>query len=276
MLASYGVLSLVVVASVRADKVTRIVCHDRALVTIELIDGQIRTNVDGVSQNVCKARASPRLSVFENAVGLKVADNVTVGAFRLGVELIDQPHLFRFLRVDLIHRGLNTLDGRRDQPESIRNSAAHIEALLTAGVVGIRHALLNSFPFQLREYNADIEHGAPHRGRCIEFLCCGHKLDLVCSKLLHHIGEVENGTTDAVQLVNNDLADHSVFDVVHHFRKGWAVRILPAVASVGINLVLFTSHFVLAELNLAFDGNAIGSVNGLSCVYCIHFVAPFS
>ena len=209
-------------------------------------------------------------------MALEVADDVAVRAFRLGIKLIDQTHLLCFFRVDLIHGSLDTINGRRDQPETIRNSAAHIETLLAAGVVGISHALLNSFSFQLREYNADVEHGASHRGRCIEFLCCGHKLDLVCSELLHHIGEVKNGTADTVQLVNNDLADHSVFDVVHHFRKGGAVCILPAVASVGINLVLFTSHFVLAELDLAFDGNAIGSVNGLSCVYCIHFVAPFS
>ena len=209
-------------------------------------------------------------------MALEVADDVAVGAFWLGIKLIDQTHLLCFFRVDLIHGRLDTINGCRDQPESIRNSAAHIEALLTARVVGVSHALLNSFSFQLCEYNADVEHGTSHGGRCIEFLCCGHKLDLVCSELLHHIGEVEDGTTDAVQLVNNDLTDYSTFDVIHHFRKGWAVCILPAVTPVGINLVLFTSHFVLAELNLAFDGNAIGSVNGLSCVYCIHFVAPFS
>ena len=209
-------------------------------------------------------------------MGLKVADNVTIGAFRLGVELIDQPHLFRFLRVDLIHRGLNTLDGRRDQPESIRNSAAHIEALLTAGVVGIRHALLNSFPFQLREYNADVEHGASHGRGSVEFFCRGYELDPVLSEFLHHIREVEDRTADAVQFVNNDLTDHPAFDVVHHFSKGRTVCIFTAVTPVGINLILFTSHFVLAELDLAFDRNAIGSVNGLSCVDCVHFVAPSS
>ena len=39
LLASGRVLSLVVVAPVRADKIGRVVCHNRALVPIELIDG---------------------------------------------------------------------------------------------------------------------------------------------------------------------------------------------------------------------------------------------
>ena len=246
------------------------------MVTVERINGWVRTNIDGISKDVCKACASPRLSVFENAVGLKVADDVTVRAFRLRVELIDQLHLLCFLCVDLIHGGLNTLNGRWNQPKPIRNSAAHIKTFLTAGVVGICHTLLNGFPFQLCEYDADVEHSAPHRGGGVELFRRGYELDLVLPKLLHHIGKVKNGTADTVQLINNDLTDHSIFDVVHHFRKGRTICIFTAVTSVGIDLVLFTSHFVLAELNLAFDGNAIGSVNGLSCVDCVHFVAPFS
>ena len=153
---------LVVVASVGADEVTGIVDNDRTPVTVEPVNSQIGTDVDGIAQDLRKARAHPWLPVFQHPVGLQTAGDIAAGALRLCVQLIDQPYLLCLLFVDSVHRGSDAVDGRGAQTEAVWHPAAHIETFLAAGVVGVRHALLDRLPLQLGEYDADIQHGAPH------------------------------------------------------------------------------------------------------------------
>ena len=276
LLPASGVLTFVIVASVCSDEIARLICHDRTLVTIEFIYRKVCAYIDGISEHICKPRTPPRFTVLQDAMLLKISDDITVGTFGLGVEFVNQFDLFSFIGFDFIHGCFDTLDSRRHQLKSIRHSAAHIEALLTAGEICVCDSLLNRFAFQLCEHNADVEHGSAHRGGGIKFFGGGYELNFVLFKALHHRGEVQNRAADAVQLIDNYFADDSIFDIIHHFRKGRAVCVFAAVAPVGIYFVCFTSHLIFAELNLAFDRNTVGSVNGLSRVDCVHLVAPFT
>ena len=49
--------------------------------------------------------------------------------------------------------------------------------------------------------------GRPIGGGGIKLLRRGHKLHIVLLEQLHHIGKVQNGTADTVELVNHDLCN---------------------------------------------------------------------
>ena len=91
--------------------------------------------------------------------------------------------------------------------EAVRGFPAHLKAPLTAGVVSVRYPLLYRFPFKLGEHDTDIQHRPPHRGGGIKLFRRGHKLHIVLLEQLHHIGKVQNGTADTVELVNHDFCN---------------------------------------------------------------------
>ena len=57
------------------------------------------------------------------------------------------------------------------------------------------------------EHDTDIQHRPPHRGGGIKLFRRGHKLHIVLLEQLHHIGKVQNGTADTVELVNHDFCN---------------------------------------------------------------------
>lgn len=89
------------------------------------------------------------------------------------------------------------------------------------GIVGVRDALLDRLTFKLGEYNADIQHGPPHRGRSVELLRGRYKFHIVLLKQLHHIRKFQNRAADPVQLVHDnapyftfaDLSLQTLFDL---------------------------------------------------------------
>ncbi len=143
----------------------------------------------------------------------------------------------------------------------------------------ILHPLLDGFALQLCEHDANIQHGPSHRRGSIELLCERNKLHIVLLEQHHHVGEVQNGTADAVQFVNDHPGDQPTLDVLHQHLKLGPVRIFTAVTLVLIFLATPASQFVFAKLTLTFDGNTILFVNGLSCINrvnsVVHFALPF-
>ena len=163
--------------------------------------------------------------------------------------------------------------------EAVRGFPAHLEAPLTAGVVSVRHPLLYRFPFKLGEHDTDIQHSPPHRGGGVKLFRRGHKLYIVLLEQLHHVGKVQNGTADTVELVNHDFCNQAPLDVPHQFLKLRTVCVLAAVPLVCVFLAVTAFQLVFAKFNLAFNGNAVLFVYRLSCIDCVysivHIVAPF-
>ena len=270
LLAAHAVLALVVVAAVDADKVGGVVGDDGPLGLVEFVDRQIRPDVNGIAEHVRQPGALPGFAPFRDAVFLEVSDNVAVGALRLGVELVHEPHHLRLLRDDLVHGGLDAADDGGDQPVAIGHPPAHVKALLAPGKVGVGHPLLDGLPLQLGEDDADVEHGPAHGGGGVELLRGGDELHPVLAQSLHHAGEVQDGAADAVQLVDDDLAELSRPHILHHLLEGGAVGVLAAVSPVDVGLVGFPPRLVLAELDLAIDGDAVSPVHRLPRVNCVH------
>ena len=102
---------------------------------------------------------------------------------------------------------------RRLQLVAIGCLSAHVEAFQTPGIIGVRDTLLDCLTFKLGEYNADIQHGPPHRGRGVELLRGRYKFHIVLLKQLHHVRKVQNGAADPVQLVHDDPPHLSLADL---------------------------------------------------------------
>ena len=154
--------------------------------------------------------------------------------------------------------------------EPIGGFPAHLKAPLTAGVVSVRHPLLYRFPFKLGEYDTDIQHGPPHRGRGIKLFRRGNKLHIVLLEQFHHVGKVQNGTADTVKFVDNDLCDQAPLNVPHQLLKHGAVSVLAAVSLVCVFFAATAFQLVFAKFNLAFNGNAVLFVHRLSCIDCVY------
>ena len=91
--------------------------------------------------------------------------------------------------------------------EAVRGFPTHLETSLATGIVSVRYPLLYGFPLKLGEHDTDIQHRPPHRGGGIKLFRRGHKLHIVLLEQLHHIGKVQNGTADTVELVNHDFCN---------------------------------------------------------------------
>ena len=163
--------------------------------------------------------------------------------------------------------------------EAIRGFSTHLKPSLAAGIISVRHPLLYRFPFKLGEHDTDIQHRPPHRGGGIKLFRRGHKLHFVLLKEVHHLRKVENGTADAVELVNHHFPHKAAFNIPHKLLELWTLRIFPGIPFVLVLFAVPAFQFVFAKLNLAFNGNAVLFVYRLSCIDCvysiIHIVAPF-
>ena len=163
--------------------------------------------------------------------------------------------------------------------KAVRGFPTHLEASLAAGIVSVRYPLLYGFPLKLGEHDTDIQHRPPHRGGGIKLFRRGHKLHIVLLEQLHHVGKVQNGTADTVELVNHDLCYQAPLNVPHQFLKLRTVCVLAAVPFVCVFLAVTAFQLVFAKFNLAFNGNAVLFVYRLPCIDCvysiIHIVAPF-
>ena len=143
----------------------------------------------------------------QNPLFGKVPGNVPVGGCGLSVHLKHQPDICRFVWIYHQLFCVDTVHLNRLCMEAIRGFPTHLETSLAAGIVSVRHPLLYRFPFKLGEHDTDIQHSPPHRGGGIKLFRRGHKLYIVLLEQFHHIGKVQNGTTDTVELVNHDLCN---------------------------------------------------------------------
>ncbi len=57
---------------------------------------------------------------------------------------------------------------------------------------------------------------------------------MVFLKDLHHVCEIQNGTADTVEFVDNDPFDFSCANIIHHFFKAGTVGVLARKTSVRI------------------------------------------
>ena len=139
--------------------------------------------------------------------------------------------------------------------EAVRGFPAHLEAPLTAGIVSVRYPLLYRFPFKLGEHDTDIQHRPPHRGGGVKLLRRGHKLHFVLLEEVHHLRKVENGTADAVELVNHHFPHKAAFNIPHKLLELWTLRIFPGIPFVLVLFAVPAFQFVFAKFNLAFNGD---------------------
>ena len=160
-----------------------------------------------------------------------------------------------FLRVHHQLLCVDTVHFDRLGVEAVRGFPAHLEAPLTAGVVGVRHPLLYRFPLKLCEHDTDIQHGPAHRGRGVKLFRGGNKFHIVLLEQFHHICEIQNGTADTVKFVDNDFRNQALLDVPHQLLKLRAVCVLAAVPFVSVFPATTAFQFVFAKFNLAFNGD---------------------
>ena len=139
-----------------------------------------------------------------------------------------------------------------------------MKAFQAPGVISVSDTLLNGFPLELGEHDADIQHGPAHRGRGIEFLCGRNKLHIVFLKQFHHICEVQNGAAYPVQLIDNYPAHLAFAYLAKELLKLGSVGILARVALVLENPATASLQLILAEINLALNADTVLAVYGLS------------
>ena len=150
--------------------------------------------------------------------------------------------------------------------EAVGGRAAHVKTVLAAGIVGIGHALLDGFTFELGEHDADIQHGPPHRGGRVKLFRGRNELDIEFLKSFHHGCEVQNGTADTIQLVDHHALDQAPANIGHHFLELGSIGILAGITLVCVLAEIASSQFILAKLDLAFNADTVLAVNGLSAI----------
>lgn len=103
-------------------------------------------------------------------------------------------------------------------------------------------------------------------GYIVRHLRRGHKLHFVLLEEVHHLRKVENGTADAVELVNHHFPHKAAFNIPHKLLELWTLRIFPGIPFVLVLFAVPAFQFVFAKLNLAFNGNAVLFVYRLPCI----------
>lgn len=197
----------VAVAAVFADEVSRSVNYNSAAADEEIVCIAVSHKVDGVYEDIADTGAYPVFAAFSYAQIIQADYDIAKGGIRLSVHFVDKAHSIGFFGDRLIHGGMYTADDRGDLPEAVGNISAHIQAFSAPRIIGISHTFLYSFPFQLSENDADIQHSIAHRGGGIEFFGSGNELHLISAEKLHHIGKIQNRAAYAVQFIDDNGAD---------------------------------------------------------------------
>jgi hypothetical protein len=92
----------------------------------------------------------------------------------------------------------------------------------------------------------------------------------VLAKKLHHVRKIQDRSADSVELVNHDSRNKPVVYIAHKLPKLGTVDIFAAVTLIAIFPEFGAFQFVFAEIDLAFDGNAVGLVDRLPRVNCVN------
>ena len=252
-----------------------------SLVFEEAVQFQVSLHVDGILNGISQLSSPPCAILGDRVsypIGFHVSNNIAVGGMRLGIHGVDQLDDFCRPRIDDITGSLLAVEHIRLQLESHRDWPAHVEPLPASAQVGVGHTHLDCLAFQLGKHDTDVEHSPPHWCGGIELLIAGDELHAVFLKLLHHICEVQNGATDSVQLVDDDSAHLTAANAIHHPLEIGTVGIFPREPFVLKDLVYTPTCLVLAELDLAFNADAVHLIDGLSAIDCIiffHIQLPF-
>ena len=104
-------------------------------------------------------------------MGRKLGGDIVERNARVDVHIV---HLANKRRLGWFNYQLLCMDAVNDdrlRPKSIRRSPAHFETALTPSIPCVLHSLLDSFSLQLREHNADVQHGPAHRRGRVKLLC---------------------------------------------------------------------------------------------------------
>ena len=140
---------------------------------------QIGLGVNGVAEHLGDKATGQFLVVNQDALVREVPGDVPERGGGLGVHFKHQPGDVRRFRVGLHHFCADALNGGGFQLETERGRAAHVKTALAPGIVSVRHPLLNGFPFQLGEHDADVQHGPAHWRGGIKLFRGGNKLHVV-------------------------------------------------------------------------------------------------
>lgn len=174
------------------------ICQNCPIGFVEIINGGIRTDISRIFQD------RGQLGIIEihaaggnGAVLYELSLHIRKTGIGQGVQLKDTLHngnLLVWLTNGCllpVNRGFYKIE-----PEGSR--AAAPGTLFYAGIVIVAYTLRNGFPFQLGEHHDNIQHGAPHGSRGIEFFRSGNEGNAVRFQNVDEIRKIQNGTADTV------------------------------------------------------------------------------
>ena len=184
--------------AVYAVEILRWICQNCPLGFVEIINGGIRTDISRVFQD------RGQLGVIEihaaggnGAILYELPLHIRKAGIGQGVQIEDALHNGNLLIwltdgcLLSVNRGFHKIE-----PEGSRTAAPG--TLFHTGIVVIPHTLRNGFPFQLGEYHDDIQHGASHGSRGIEFFRGGNEGNAVRFQNIDEIRKIQNGAADTV------------------------------------------------------------------------------
>ena len=255
------------VAAVGADEVLRRITDNGTLILEKVKDRRISFHVNGVAQQLAEAGGIPGVSpVLGDVMIFQIADHIGKGVVGICVQAIDQQDLLCLFGDGHVAGGMDALKHCVCQLKTVGDPAAHVQTQAAAGIIGVGHPFLDGFPFQLGKHDADVEHGPADGGGGIEFFRGGDEFHMKGLKLFHHVGKIENGAADPIQFVDDDPADFSGLNIVHHLCKSRPVGVFSGKTPVGVCKKGRSVGFVLAVGQLAFHGNAVLFFYGLAGV----------
>jgi len=82
----------------------------------------------------------------------------------------------------------------------------------------------------------DVEHESAHRRGAVDLLRHGDERHLEAVERLQHLGEVQQGATQAVDLVDDHGIDPAGLDVGQQALQGWPVHVAAGEATVVVTI----------------------------------------
>ena len=101
-----------------------------------------------------------------------------------------------------------------------RHGPSHPHALALAGGDLVADALASDLALELREGQQHVERQPAHAGGGVELLGDGHEGGAMAVQHLHDLGEVGEGSSEAIYLVDDDEVDKAGLDVGQQALQG--------------------------------------------------------
>lgn len=250
-----------------ACKIAHGIVNGGSLILEKAIDVHVRLHINRVAEHFTESRRIPAASAqMFYLMRMQVADNISKGVAAVGIKCINQLNLFAFFRQLFIHGGMDIIDNCLSKAIAVRDAPAHVKTFPASGIISVRDSFLDGFPFQLRKYDADMQHSSANRRGSVKFFGGREEFHMILLKNFHHICKIQNGAADTVKLVYDDALDFAGTDILHHPFKFRSVGIFAGEAFIRVFYAGFSVGFVSAVRKLAFNGYTVFFFDGLSCI----------